>query len=127
MTQRVRVVAAVIERDGKVLVCRRPALKRHGGLWEFPGGKIEPDEDDLAALRRELREELAVEVVSVAEEVFRNDDGGFSIAFIPTVIAGEPEPVEHEAILWALPADLARLELAPSDLLFVRSKGSALR
>jgi 8-oxo-dGTP pyrophosphatase MutT (NUDIX family) len=48
------VVAAVIERDGRLLVCQRPAHKRHGGLWEFPGGKCDPGESDAEAARREL-------------------------------------------------------------------------
>ena len=50
-------MAAVIERDGKLLVCRRPGHKRHGGLWEFPGGKLEPGETIVDAARRELDEE----------------------------------------------------------------------
>ena len=56
-----RVLATVIRRDGRLLVCQRPSHKRHGGLWEFPGGKVEPGESDLAASRRELAEELGVE------------------------------------------------------------------
>ena len=118
---RVRVVAAVIESDGKVLVCRRPEHKRHGGLWEFPGGKVEPGEDDLAALKRELHEELDVEVVSISAEVFRKDDAGshFTIVFIPTVISGEPRALEHDQILWADEDTVAGLNLAPSDASYV--------
>lgn len=121
---RVRVVAAVIERGTKVLVCRRPEHKRHGGLWEFPGGKVESGEDDLAALTRELDEELAVEVVSISAEVFRKDDSGshFTIVFIPTVIAGEPRALEHDEVLWADEAALARLSLAPSDASYVSAR-----
>jgi len=52
------VVAAVIERDGKYLLCQRPQGKRYGGLWEFPGGKLLAGESLLEAARRELREEL---------------------------------------------------------------------
>lgn len=119
---RIRVVAAVIERDGRLLVCRRAAHKRHGGLWEFPGGKVEPGENDFAALQRELREELDVEVVRVAAETFRRQDPGsnFTIAFVPTAIAGEPEALEHQAIEWAKTEDLQRFDLAPSDAEFVR-------
>lgn len=120
----IRVVAAVIEREGKLLVCQRPAHKRHGGLWEFPGGKIEPGEDDFAAVSRELREELDVDVVRVGEEVFRIQDHGseFVIAFIPTTIAGEPRALEHDSIAWAELAQPQELELAPSDALFVLSR-----
>jgi 8-oxo-dGTP diphosphatase len=123
-TDQIRVVAAVIEREGKLLVCQRPPHKRHGGLWEFPGGKTEPGEDDLAAVSRELREELDVDVVSVAGEVFRIQDHGseFVIAFIPTTIAGEPRALEHDSIAWAEIDELQEFELAPSDALFVSSR-----
>ena len=57
----IRVVAALVERDGRILACRRRADADHGGRWEFPGGKIEPGESPADALRRELREELDVE------------------------------------------------------------------
>ena len=57
------VVAAVIERDGQILIGQRKARGRHGLKWEFPGGKVEPGEEPRAALARELREELAIEAV----------------------------------------------------------------
>jgi len=56
MEESVRVAAAVIERGGRLLVCQRPLGKRHGGLWEFPGGKLHEGEDLLAATTRELSE-----------------------------------------------------------------------
>jgi len=55
----------VIERDGLLFVCQRPHHKRHGGLWEFPGGKLEGSEEDEAAVRRELREELNLDLDAV--------------------------------------------------------------
>src|SRR5258708_6415849 len=55
---RIHVVAAIIERDGRFLLCRRNPLKRHGGLWEFPGGKLESGENHCDAAKRELYEEL---------------------------------------------------------------------
>lgn len=117
---RVRVVAAVIERDGRLLLCRRPEGKRHAGLWEFPGGKLLPGESILEAARRELAEELGVEVLSVGERLLELPDPGspFVIEFHPVEIAGEPEPLEHDEILWALPTELAGLDLAPSDRAF---------
>ena len=60
-----RVLAAVIERSGKFLMCRRPEHKNHGGLFEFPGGKLEAGESLADAARRELLEELALEVLDV--------------------------------------------------------------
>ncbi|RYE87312.1 MAG: (deoxy)nucleoside triphosphate pyrophosphohydrolase, partial [Myxococcales bacterium] len=68
------VVAAVIERDGLLLVGQRPAHKHHGGLWEFPGGKVEPGETPAEALARELHEELGLTDVQVGPELHRHDD-----------------------------------------------------
>ena len=56
------VVAAVVRRGSRFLVGRRPAHKRHGGLWEFPGGKVEPGENEQTCLKRELSEELDIEI-----------------------------------------------------------------
>ena len=115
-------LAAVIEREGRYLVCQRPLHKRHGGLWEFPGGKLEPGEGDDAAARRELREELGVQVTLVGTELHAVRDPGspFLIAFVPVRIAGEPVCLEHSALAWATVGELADYELAPSDRRFVQ-------
>ena len=60
------VVAAVVRRGDTVLLCRRPLEKRHGGLWEFPGGKVQPGETATQALERELDEELGLELSAAA-------------------------------------------------------------
>ncbi|HEU4565907.1 MAG TPA: NUDIX domain-containing protein [Gemmatimonadaceae bacterium] len=120
----VRVVAAVIARGDALLVCQRPLHKRHGGLWEFPGGKREPGESDADALRRELREELGVEVMEVGEEELALHDHGspFLIAFVPVRIAGEPRCHEHIALRWAEPRELPAIPLAPSDRRFAEHR-----
>ncbi|HVZ76574.1 MAG TPA: (deoxy)nucleoside triphosphate pyrophosphohydrolase [Gemmatimonadaceae bacterium] len=117
----IRVVAAVIRRGEELLVCQRPPEKRHGGLWEFPGGKCEAGETDVDALRRELREELGVEVASAGEPTFELRDQGsrFLIVFIPVAIRGEPQCHEHVAMRWGRPDALVSLPLAPSDREFV--------
>ena len=117
----VRVIAAVIARDDKLLVCQRPPHKRHGGLWEFPGGKLEPGEDDEGAARRELAEELGLHVESVGEAELEIADTGspFLIAFVPVEASGTPICHEHTAITWGAPAKLALLPLAPSDRRYV--------
>ncbi|GMV10868.1 MAG: DNA mismatch repair protein MutT [Gemmatimonadota bacterium] len=116
-----RVLAAVIARGGRYLVCQRPAHKRHGGLWEFPGGKLEPGEGDADAATRELREELGVTVSSVGSELLAVHDAGspFLIAFVAVCIDGEPACLEHSALAWAAPDELLQYELAPSDRRFV--------
>ncbi|MBK8057476.1 MAG: NUDIX domain-containing protein [Gemmatimonadetes bacterium] len=117
----IRVLAAVITRSDRYLVCQRPAHKRHGGLWEFPGGKLEPGETDAEAARRELREELGVEVTEVGSERFGVHDHGspFHIAFVPVTIGGEPSCLEHSALAWATAAELLAYALAPGDRQFV--------
>lgn len=115
-----RVLAAVIERDGRLLLARRPAGKRHAGLWEFPGGKFLPGESPLEAARRELAEELGVETVAVGALLAAIPDAGspFVIEFHAVEIRGEPAALEHDALAWALPAELPLYPLAPSDRAF---------
>jgi len=112
-----RVVAAVIERDGRYLLCQRPVGKRHAGLWEFPGGKVQDGETDAEAIRRELMEELRVvtstEPVLVAEHP--DENSGYLICFVKTAIDGEPECLEHASIGWFLPEEIRDIELAPAD------------
>jgi 8-oxo-dGTP diphosphatase len=117
----IRVIAAVIRRDDRLLVCQRPPHKRHGGLWEFPGGKSEPGESDEDAARRELREELGVEVLRAGAEEFAIADPGspFLIAFVPVEVEGEPHCHEHTAMSWRRVAELRALPLAPSDRRYV--------
>lgn len=114
-------LAAVVQRDGRYLVCRRPAHKRHGGLWEFPGGKLHPGETLADALRRELREELGVEGTPRGEPLLEVADPGseFVIVFVPAEVAGEPVCLEHSELRWADVSELGELALAPSDRRFV--------
>ncbi|HEX4684969.1 MAG TPA: NUDIX domain-containing protein [Gemmatimonadaceae bacterium] len=116
-----RVVACVVKRGDLLLVCRRPLDKRHGGLWEFPGGKCEPGESDRAAAERELREELDVRLSSAGAPVFEVADPGspFVIVFLPVQIEGEPTCIEHVDLTWGKPRELLDLPLAPSDRAFV--------
>lgn len=117
----VRVLAAVIRRSDRYLVCKRPAHKRHGGLWEFPGGKLEPGESLAQAAQRELKEELNVDIVSVGSTLHIEQDIGspFQIEFVEVEIAGEPTASEHESFAWLTLSQLQSLALAPCDGTFV--------
>lgn len=102
-------------------MCQRPSHKRHGGLWEFPGGKVEPNESDEHAAARELREELGVELIETAPAIFetRDPESPYLIAFVPVQIRGEPTCVEHVAMVSGAPEDLLMLPLAPGDRAFL--------
>ena len=115
-------LAAVILREGRYLVCRRPVHKRHGGLWEFPGGKLEPGESLLEAARREMREELDLEAVAVGANLaaIREPGSEFLIEFVEVEVGDSTtvKALEHDELGWLATADLAKLDLAPSDALF---------
>jgi len=116
------VVAAVLQRAGRLLVARRPEEKRHGGRWEFPGGKVSRGESFLEAVRRELAEELALEIRGIGDLLFRAEDPGsrFSIHFVEVFADGLPQAIEHSEIAWVTPSELLTLPLAPADERFVR-------
>ena len=118
----IRVVAAVVRRGDTLLVGRRPESKRHGGMWEFPGGKIDPGETPADAARRELAEELELTVTAVGDVLHEVQDGSspFVIEFYPVEVADhEPVPHEHSEIAWLTVDELAGIPLAPADEAFV--------
>lgn len=101
----IEVVAAVLERpDGSFLVAQRPSGKVYAGYWEFPGGKVEPGEEAVAALARELHEELGIDLVTAYPwlvRVFAYPHGTVRINFFRvTAWRGEPHPREEQAIAW---------------------------
>jgi mutator protein MutT len=116
-----QVVAGVAQRGNRWLVCQRPLTKRHGGLWEFPGGKLEPGEDLPTALRRELHEELGVTDARPGAllHVDRPPSGRLVLHFLAVDLNGEPQCLEHQALVWATLDELDALPLAPSDRNFV--------
>lgn len=121
-TRAVRVIASVISNDSKFLVCLRPSHKRHGGLWEFPGGKFQIQESPLDAARRELAEELNLEVQSVGNLLFSAVDPGapFQIDFFEVNIKGTPLAIEHQEVRWCSIEEISYLPLAPADDRFVK-------
>ncbi len=118
--RRVRVVAAVIRREDRILVTRRRDDVPRGGLWEFPGGKVEAGEDEPAALRREVYEELACEVVVgrlLVRHTHRYPDLEVELAFYACVLAGrEPRPIGVAALEWADPGALPSYPFCEADL-----------
>ncbi len=98
------VVAAIIERDDKVLIDKRPADGLLGGMWEFPGGKVEHGEDHPSALKRELREELGITVNLVDSfGVYKHADTHFTVTVYPffvEIMNGAPKALEADKIEW---------------------------
>jgi A/G-specific adenine glycosylase len=113
------VTAGVIERSGRVLIARRPPEGLLGSLWEFPGGTVEAGESLADCLRRELREELGVEVqVATPLGVYRHAYTHFRItlhAFACQLLQGEPQALEAEELAWVLPEDLHGFPMGKVD------------
>ncbi len=113
------VAAGLIFRDGQLLIAQRPAGKHLAGLWEFPGGKLEPGESWAAGLQRELREELGTEVdvgELFEEVVHRYPTKTVHLRFyVCRWLRGEPQPLECAAVAWVTAAELAQYEFPPAD------------
>lgn len=118
----VEVVAALLCRKDRFLICRRPAHKARGGLYEFPGGKVEPGETPQQALRRECAEELAIDAVigdAVADVSHTYPDVTIHLTLYQAEIpAGEPCSLEHDDLRWITPAQLDSFPFCPADIAF---------
>jgi mutator protein MutT len=112
------VTAAVVERDGALLVTRRGDHQHLGGLWEFPGGKCEPGETLAACLRREMREELDVEV-EVGDKIHtvthHYAERSVELHFFSCELRGSPRPMLGQAMRWVARAELRPEEFPPAD------------
>lgn len=108
-------------RDGAVLVAQRPVGKHHAGLWELPGGKVEAGESLIEALQRELREELGVKSFVSGDALYldASPENDLTIHFLPAILEGEPQALEHAALAWLPAHDLVNVPLAPADRRFV--------
>ncbi|MBD3760273.1 (deoxy)nucleoside triphosphate pyrophosphohydrolase [Sphingomonadaceae bacterium G21617-S1] len=115
------VAAALIDGDGRLLVQQRPDGKAMAGLWEFPGGKVEVGELPEAALIRELREELGIDVekACLAPACFASEPLGtrhmLLLVYICRKWRGIPQAIEAPAIKWVRPLDLHGLDMPPAD------------
>ena len=116
------VAAALIDKDGRILLQRRPPGKQMADLWEFPGGKIEPGEAPEAALVRELREELGITVNphALTPNSFASAPLGerhlLLLLYVIREWRGMPAPLEATALTWAHPAAMRALPMPPADV-----------
>ncbi|SFO94431.1 8-oxo-dGTP diphosphatase MutT [Tranquillimonas alkanivorans] len=113
---------ALIDRDGRVLLAQRPAGKSMAGLWEFPGGKVEPGETPEAALIRELYEELGIETWQscLAPLTFASHSYEDFHLLMPLFACrkwdGQPHPREDQALKWVKARDLRKYPMPPADV-----------
>jgi 8-oxo-dGTP diphosphatase len=116
------VAAALIDAEGRILIAQRPAHKSLGGLWEFPGGKVEPGESLEAALIRELEEELAVHIEADALDPYAFASHAYEDfnLLMPLYVLrrwhGEPQALAAQALAWVRPEELRDYPMPPADL-----------
>lgn len=111
MTERIHVVAAVItDPSGRILIAKRPANAHQGGLWEFPGGKVEPEEAVETALKRELAEELDIEIEQFEPFITVSHDYSDKSVFLDvwkvTAFRGQPCGLEGQEVCWVSQDDI---------------------
>ena len=128
MRDRIHVVAGILsDNAGRVLLARRPSGKHSAGLWEFPGGKLEPGETEHAALRRELREEIGVDIGAIEPLIGVPWDFGDKSIFLDVYrvldFSGAPHGHEGQALAWHRVNELAGIAMPPPD----RPVATALR
>jgi len=120
MKKQTEVVAALLWRGDRFMICRRPAHKARGLLWEFVGGKVEPGETKEAALIRECREELDVEIKvgDVFMDVLHDyPDLLVHLTLFNAVLkSGEPKLLEHCDLKWITPAEIPAYDFCPADV-----------
>ena len=115
------VAVALIDAAGKILLARRPEGKKMAGMWEFPGGKVDAGETPEAALVRELREELGIEVSAndLAPFVFASHPYDSFHLLMPVFLCrrwqGQPAPKEGQALAWVAPDRLVEYPMPPAD------------
>ena len=112
---------ALIDRDGRVLLAQRPEGKQLAGLWEFPGGKVDPGETPEAALIRELKEELGVDTAESCLSPFTfashtyEDFHLLMPLYVCRVWQGIPQPLEGQKLAWARPNEMKKYPMPPAD------------
>jgi len=112
------VVAAIIETGDTVLITRRLRGTHLEGLWEFPGGKVDPGETHTAALRREIREELAADVAVhglVLSTTHHYPERSVALHFYRCTLLGDAQALLGQEMRWARRDELAALEFPPAD------------
>jgi 8-oxo-dGTP diphosphatase len=109
--------AAILDAEGRVLGAERAEPPAMAGMWEFPGGKVEPGEDELDALRRECEEELGVQIEAIDRlgEDVALASGAILKVWTARLVDGEPKALEHSELRWLTPDEFDSVPWLPAD------------
>lgn len=127
------VAVALVREDGRILVQQRAPGRSMAGLWEFPGGKVEPGETPERALIREIEEELSVSLAAdaLAPAVFASEPLGerhlLLLLYVAHQWSGEAQPLDASAIRWVTVDEMRALEMPPADVPLVEALAKVLR
>ena len=118
------VTAAILVKDGKILIARRKAGDHQANKWEFPGGTVEKDETPEAGLKREMQEEFGIEVSIgdyLGESIYRYDNGSIKLlAYLTSIVSGRIEPKDHAEFRWVNIEQFSEYDFSPADIPFVK-------
>ncbi len=125
MTKRVHVVAGIIVREGEVLLAKRPQQKHQGGLWEFPGGKVEQDELPINALKRELAEEVNLKIADASIYLQLNHDYSDKLVQLDFYwidrFRGEAQGLEGQELRWVALNQIDQFKFPAANVAVVES------
>ena len=123
MKNLIKVTAAILEKDGRIIIAQRKSSDRLSGKWEFPGGKIEPGETPEACLARELKEEFEIDVTigeHLGSNIHHYDHISIELmAYRASWVGGAITMNDHKAYRWVTVDQLAEFDFAPADVPFV--------
>lgn len=123
----IQVTAAIIRKDGKILICQRAENGSLPLLWEFPGGKLEDGETLEECLIRECKEELNINIqisnLFAKTEYQYPDRHVFLTFYYAEILSGEITPYVHKDVKWVLPKELKEYEFCPADVAIVKELG----
>ena len=120
LVKAINVVAGIIYKENKILLCRRKEGKSQAGFWEFPGGKVEKNESKQDALLREIKEELGIEIK--VKDFYAQTPYSYPTFNIVLWVytceyeSGEIKPTDHDQFKWVAPSKLPDYPLSPADV-----------
>lgn len=120
----ITVVAAIIYKNNKFLIAKRKPDKKLGGYWEFPGGKVEFGENPEDAVKREIKEELGIQIrvdKNIGESIYEYDFGSINLkGYVCSYLSGKVIFNDHTEVKWIDIDNINKYKMAPADLLLIQ-------